>query len=218
MFRPHYVIASMSLLFVPILDATIKGTVVLLLAGLVCLILRRDSAATRHLVWATAVMLLLAMPLLSLWLPQWRVLPNWPQVKTDAVSSSLTETRFLDDIPYTTESPPPQEFPGSVAGDSDPIVLPPDLKPTWVEPAQTVPAESAAPHEPGIFTEILARGAAERTAPGVPVRAASEREPFEHAVERPHSHSQRRQECCRFSYEKLASRSSHRHGERQSGT
>jgi beta-lactamase regulating signal transducer with metallopeptidase domain len=43
----------------------IKGTVILLLAGLVARLLRGSSAATRHTVWAAAVCVLAILPLLS---------------------------------------------------------------------------------------------------------------------------------------------------------
>ncbi len=42
------------LVLFPLVDSAIKGTVVLLLAGAVCFLLRRDSAATRHFVWSTS--------------------------------------------------------------------------------------------------------------------------------------------------------------------
>jgi beta-lactamase regulating signal transducer with metallopeptidase domain len=93
MIRLHYLTVSISLLFVPMLDATVKGTCVLLLACGACLLLRRDSAATRHLVWATAVTLLLAMPLLSVLLPKWHVLPNWSPASPDVTISSRPSSK-----------------------------------------------------------------------------------------------------------------------------
>jgi len=60
-----------------LLDSAIKGAALLLFAGVVVLFLRRDSAATRHLVWLVAIIAMLAVPLLSAMLPQWRVLPDW---------------------------------------------------------------------------------------------------------------------------------------------
>src|SRR5579862_3757980 len=93
-------IGSLAALFAPLLDATLKGTVVLLLAGGVCFVLRRDSAATRHLVWATAVLLLLAMPLFAVVLPQCRVLPGWLQVRPDVSLASNPEPKLV-----TTDTP-----------------------------------------------------------------------------------------------------------------
>ena len=61
----------------PLVDSAIKGTLILFLATAVCVWLRKDSAATRHFVWTIAVCLLVAMPVLSLVLPQWRILPRW---------------------------------------------------------------------------------------------------------------------------------------------
>ena len=60
-----------------LLDSAVKGAALLALAALAVLMLRRDSAATRHLVWLLGMVALLAAPLLSALLPQWRVLPGW---------------------------------------------------------------------------------------------------------------------------------------------
>jgi len=49
----------------------------LLLAAVAAMILRRDSAATRHLVWLLAIVAMLLVPVLSAMLPRWRVLPEW---------------------------------------------------------------------------------------------------------------------------------------------
>jgi beta-lactamase regulating signal transducer with metallopeptidase domain len=67
-------LAASSLLLV---DWAIKGTALLLLAAVAAVILRRDSAATRHLAWLLAIVALLFVPILSALLPQWRVLPEW---------------------------------------------------------------------------------------------------------------------------------------------
>ena len=68
------ILSASSLLLV---DSAVKGTVLLALAAIVALILRRDSAATRHLVWLLAIVAMLVVPVLSAMLPQWRVLPAW---------------------------------------------------------------------------------------------------------------------------------------------
>jgi beta-lactamase regulating signal transducer with metallopeptidase domain/Tol biopolymer transport system component len=62
-------VAGLSLL----LDAALKGVIVLALAGTLCAILRRASAASRHLVWCVALAHVVAMPLLSLALPGWQL-------------------------------------------------------------------------------------------------------------------------------------------------
>jgi len=58
-------------------DSAIKGIALMLLAVVAALALRRDSAATRHLVWLLAMVAMLVVPVLSAMLPQWRVLPEW---------------------------------------------------------------------------------------------------------------------------------------------
>ncbi len=55
-----------------LLDATLKGTLLLALAGVATTWgMRRAAAATRHLVWSAAVVAVLALPLLG------RVVPGW---------------------------------------------------------------------------------------------------------------------------------------------
>jgi carboxyl-terminal processing protease len=56
-----------------LLDAALKGTVVLAVACAAALALRRASAAARHLVWVSAVFSLAALPVLGLLLPRWHL-------------------------------------------------------------------------------------------------------------------------------------------------
>jgi len=56
-----------------LLDAFIKSAGILSVAGLVAGSLRRASAASRHLVWSLAMASLLALPVLSVALPSWRI-------------------------------------------------------------------------------------------------------------------------------------------------
>lgn len=63
-----------------LVDSAVKGTALLVLAAIVAIILRRDSAATRHLVWLLAIVAMLAVPVLSAMLPEWRVLPRWASI------------------------------------------------------------------------------------------------------------------------------------------
>ena len=52
-----------------LLDAAVRSVLVLAIAGLVVLWLRRASAAARHWVWMTALASLMVLPVLSLALP-----------------------------------------------------------------------------------------------------------------------------------------------------
>jgi len=74
-----------------LIDSTIKAALLLAVAGLVALILRRDSAATRHLVWLVAIVAMLAVPVFSSMLPQWRVLPAWAVVGDQADEGNGTD-------------------------------------------------------------------------------------------------------------------------------
>ncbi len=62
--------------FPVLMDAAVKGMAVLSLAGLATLIMRRSSAAARHLVWFLGVFSLLILPILSATLPGWYILPR----------------------------------------------------------------------------------------------------------------------------------------------
>ncbi|MFC1452870.1 M56 family metallopeptidase [Verrucomicrobiota bacterium] len=61
-----------------LLDTWVKGAVMLCLAGTACLLLRRASAAYRHMVWSLALAALLLLPLLWMVVPKWQlaVLPS----------------------------------------------------------------------------------------------------------------------------------------------
>jgi beta-lactamase regulating signal transducer with metallopeptidase domain/uncharacterized membrane protein len=60
--------------------SAVKGTALLVVATIAALTLRRDSAATRHLVWLLAMAAMLVVPVLSAMLPRWRVLPEWVRI------------------------------------------------------------------------------------------------------------------------------------------
>src|SRR5215831_11593452 len=60
-------------------DSAVKGLALLVVAAIAAIFLRRDSAATRHLV------ALLVVPVLSALLPQWRVLPEWAGIPQEPV-------------------------------------------------------------------------------------------------------------------------------------
>lgn len=107
----QYTLTALATMFskaTPILvDASIKGAVVLAAAGLLTLALRRDSAAQRHLVWLLALGSTLALPLFSAWLPAWRVLPHWAgRTATTRIESSKIE---LTPLPQPIADRPPME-------------------------------------------------------------------------------------------------------------
>jgi len=61
-------------------DAFVKSTILLLMAAAGTLVLRRSSAAMRHLVWALGCAGVLVLPVASALLPNWRVLA-WPSLE-----------------------------------------------------------------------------------------------------------------------------------------
>jgi beta-lactamase regulating signal transducer with metallopeptidase domain/protocatechuate 3,4-dioxygenase beta subunit len=122
------------------LDLTLKGTVILLLASLAALALRRASAARRHLAWSLALYSLLALPALTLLLPAWPVslLPQIPA--GDAVEKN----------PATAAVDPPAIVPDSsvplrqIKAESRPLAAPATNKPA-PEPAAAPAATPALP-------------------------------------------------------------------------
>ncbi len=93
-----------------VFDSAFKGAVLLATAALVALVLWRASAAARHLVWLVAIVALLVVPVLSLALPQWRVLPSWAVVEQGTKGIQMTKgttapTPFEDWQPVSEDEP-----------------------------------------------------------------------------------------------------------------
>jgi HEAT repeat protein/beta-lactamase regulating signal transducer with metallopeptidase domain len=59
--------------WLPLADAILKATLLFATAGLVSLVLRKATAAARHLVWTLALVSAMALPALSLALPRWQL-------------------------------------------------------------------------------------------------------------------------------------------------
>lgn len=100
-----------------LVDVSIKGTLVLLVAGGLTFACRRASAAARHLVWSLALTSILVMPALSILLPAWKVAALgevMPQVMPRAAQSeSLSSTpapiarpERLSELTLTTQTHP----------------------------------------------------------------------------------------------------------------
>ena len=69
-------------------DLTLKGALILALAGLLTRMLKTASAATRHLIWSLALCSVLLLPILTVVLPAWRVpvLAEIPYLREAATS------------------------------------------------------------------------------------------------------------------------------------
>ena len=68
-------------------DIFVKSAIVLLIAAGFALFFRRDSAAIRHLVWQTAVIVTLTIPIITMLLPAWKLLPHRPSFNQGSAES-----------------------------------------------------------------------------------------------------------------------------------
>ena len=105
-----------------LLDATIKGTLLLILAGLAVRFMRRASAASRHLVWFLALVSLPALVILSSIADGWHVLPNWLTVSINSTSVSRS-TREVETAPTKDAALAPEDL-VSIPTDDSPHVSP----------------------------------------------------------------------------------------------
>ncbi|HWK10220.1 MAG TPA: M56 family metallopeptidase, partial [Vicinamibacterales bacterium] len=111
--------------WLPVVDAIAKATIVLATAGVLTVVLRRASAASRHLIWTLALLSALALPVFSLALPKWQVGLVKLRAELPAASSQVPATSFqlrapsLNSGPARVASPAPQSTPGG------PIANPP---------------------------------------------------------------------------------------------
>lgn len=111
--------------WVPVVDAALKVTLVLLAAAVIAACLRRRSAATRHLVWACGLTAALLLPVLSLTLPRWTasvgvVLPSLPQrlpaapdAHASGLSTAAAPAQVHDQIRSDSGPTAPSAAPGS---------------------------------------------------------------------------------------------------------
>lgn len=120
------VTSASSLLLV---DSAVKGTALLALAALAAIMLRRDSAATRHLVWLLTMVALLAVPVLSAMLPEWRVLPEWASIPTATVVADSTAPSI-----ESARNAAPDEVESPSAAAHQPAAAPPDSRPAVATP------------------------------------------------------------------------------------
>jgi beta-lactamase regulating signal transducer with metallopeptidase domain len=93
-------------------DAVAKVTVLLVVALVATLCLRRASAALRHLIWALACGGVLAVPLVAALLPSWHVSP-WPRPAAQMPSSvtALSASNVLANPAISRATPRPTDTP-----------------------------------------------------------------------------------------------------------
>jgi hypothetical protein len=141
-----------------LLDAGAKATVILALAMLASRMLRRSSAATRHTIWLLAAVSLVALPVLTVMVPAWQVLPRWMNlhgalggqiatlpregvglaaapVPSDEVPPSapwIGPGQGLPEVAAPTVSPQPSASAASMRQDVSPAESSPQLNPATV--------------------------------------------------------------------------------------
>lgn len=110
-----------------LVDSAFKGAAVLSLAAVVVLILRRHSAASRHLVWLAAFLALLAVPICSVVLPRWQALPAWASLTHDQPNDVVTDIAPVPapNVPFESALPPDvavvHESPAAEATSAEPL-------------------------------------------------------------------------------------------------
>jgi carboxyl-terminal processing protease len=164
----------MSLLFDPavparppladvLLEAALKGVVVLGLAGLIVLAMRRAGAAARHGVWCLALAGLVALPALCLALPGWPVLVKLPRQAARPVAAEP-----LAGLPALAELYPSAPAPAPGPADDEAPAVRPATQQGAAEPAAAAEARrSAVP----IRTWLLLAWAAGAVLAAVPLLA-----------------------------------------------
>ena len=81
-----------------LLDVSLKGLIILCIAAAVTLAMRKSSANARHLVWVLAMVSLLVLPVLSIALPGWAILPQWINFESK-VAVTQEEVALVQTIP-----------------------------------------------------------------------------------------------------------------------
>src|ERR1035438_425978 len=98
----------MSEWFAILLGAALKSVVVIGAAWILAFLLRRQSAATRHLLWTAAATALLALPILSVSMPALRV-------RTSALSPLVSSIAFQTTAVAGLSAPAPSGAPERAA-------------------------------------------------------------------------------------------------------
>ena len=119
-----------------LLDVAIKGVVLLLVASTVVLVLRKASAATRHLVWCAAVCGLLVLPVISMIVPKWTVpgLTGFPTITELAKMSQPEPVAVPSFVTENTVAPAVDERGLMTGGESVAVpAAPSDVERSTVE-------------------------------------------------------------------------------------
>jgi HEAT repeat protein/beta-lactamase regulating signal transducer with metallopeptidase domain len=96
--------------WIPLADAVAKATLLFAAAGMASFVLRRGSAASRHLVWTLALVSALALPVFSVALPHWQLpLVTLSSPSSATVASMGIESEMTPQPPVRLTSATPSE-------------------------------------------------------------------------------------------------------------
>ena len=96
-------VLPLSLVTWPVLvDAGVKGLILSIAVGICVLASRKRSASVKHAIWLTGMCALLVLPMLTLCLPAWRILPEW-YVVSEREDFPVTETALV--VNYPNQAP-----------------------------------------------------------------------------------------------------------------
>src|SRR5215467_706716 len=115
-----------------LLNIWLKAAVLLGVAGLLAMLLKRSAASLRHLVWGIGLSGLLALPILSLLLPPLnvRVLPPMAGQAPGEPESAATSHQPVPDVQIAVQAPAPARTMGSGGGFEEPRMHPaPEARP-----------------------------------------------------------------------------------------
>ena len=148
-----------------LIDTAIKATVILVLAYLAAWLMRRWSPAARHMIWLLATVSLAALPVLTVMVPGWQVLPQWmnprqivirqvetlPLKEAAPVAVPARDDNVLSTVPQIEADPMPAAHAASVdrsvasgSGSAVPAVARPASHAAQSQPSHAVGAVSIA--------------------------------------------------------------------------
>ena len=117
------IINELPLSWLPLADAVVKASLVLLAAALTSFILRRASAALRHLVWTLALCSALLLPLVSLALPKWQLGLVTVRPPAAAVESTVAADAPEHPAPSLATAPRLGRASHADAGTAEPVAV-----------------------------------------------------------------------------------------------
>ena len=100
-----------------LLDAALKGTILIADAALAAYLLRSHSAAARHAAWTAAVVGHLALPAVTLLVPAWRLpfLPAPPWLQSSTPQTSTASSHEPAQLPVSSGQPQVQNSPPAIS-------------------------------------------------------------------------------------------------------